>query len=74
MGIPVTIDGILSTLESYHQSQRAAANSGALLLPGWEQVILIAPSHLIARFRGAIAEASPPPIKQAKAAKKAKEE
>jgi len=63
-----------SAAASYHQSQRAAANAGALLPPGWEQAILIAPSHLIAKFRGEIAEASPPPIKKPKAAKKAKEE
>lgn len=68
------VDIVWRTLESYHQSQRAAANAGALLPPGWEQVILIAPSHLIAKFRGEIAEASPQPIKKAKAAKKAKEE
>jgi len=46
------------TLESYHQSQRAAANAGALLPPGWEQVTLIAPSDLIAKFRGEIATAA----------------
>ena len=68
------VDIVWRTLESYHQSQRAAANAGALLPPGWEQVILIAPSHLIAKFRGEIAEASPQPIKKSKAAKKAKEE
>lgn len=49
-------------LEDYHESQRAAANAGALLPPGWEQVTLIAPSHLIAKFRGEIAQASPQPV------------
>ena len=46
------------TLESYHESQRAAANAGALLPPGWEHVTLIAPSELIAKFRGEIATAA----------------
>lgn len=49
-------------LEDYHESQRVAANAGALLPPGWEQVTLIAPIHLIAKFRSEIAQASPPPM------------
>lgn len=61
---------IWQTLESYHESQRAAANAGALLPPGWEQVTLIAPSHLIARFREEIAQASPQPVRQTRAKKK----
>jgi hypothetical protein len=52
---------VWKTFESYHESQRAAANAGALLPPGWEQVVLIAPSHLIAKFRAEIAGASPQP-------------
>ena len=67
------VSTVWRTLENYHKSQRAAANAGALLPPGWEQVNLIAPSHLIAKFRGEIAEASPQPIKKAKAAGNAKE-
>lgn len=47
-------------LEDYHESQRVTANAGALLPPGWEQVTLIAPSHLVAKFRSEIAQASPP--------------
>jgi len=46
-------------LEDYRESQRVAANAGALLPPGWEQVTLIAPSHLIAKFRSEITLASP---------------
>jgi hypothetical protein len=49
------------TYERYHESQRAAANAGALMPPGWEQVTLIAPTHLIAKFRAEIAAASPQP-------------
>jgi len=49
-------------LEDYRESQRVAANAGTLLPPGWEQVTLIAPSHLIAKFRGEIALASPQPV------------
>lgn len=67
------VNAVWRTLESYHESQRAAANAGALLPPGWEQVTLIAPSHLISKFRGEIAQASPQPAK-AKSAKKPKKE
>lgn len=45
--------------ERYQASQRVAASSGVLLPPGWEQVTLIAPSALIARFRAEIAQAMP---------------
>jgi hypothetical protein len=44
------------TLERYHASQRASANAGRLLSPGWEQVTLIGPSRLIAKCRAEIAE------------------
>jgi hypothetical protein len=47
-------------LLDYREAQRVAANAGARTPPGWERVTLIAPSHLIARFRGEIALASPP--------------
>lgn len=52
------VNVVWKTLESYHESQRAAANACGLLPPGWEQVTLIAPSHLVAKFRGEIAEAA----------------
>jgi hypothetical protein len=46
--------------ERYQESQRANSNAaGTLILPpGWEQVTLIAPSHLIKKFRAEIADAS----------------
>ena len=47
------------TLENYRQSQRAAASASTLLPPGWEQVTLIAPSHLIEKFREEIADEYP---------------
>lgn len=59
------------TLENYHAAQSAAANAGALLPPGWEQVTLIAPRHLIAKFRGEIANTSPQPVKTKPTAKPA---
>lgn len=59
-------------LEDYRESQRVAANAGALLPPGWEQVTLIAPSHLITKFRGEIALASPPPERKKPAAPRTK--
>lgn len=61
-----SVNAVWRTLESYHESQRAAANAGTLLPPGWEQVILIAPTHLIAKFRDEIAQAAPQPVKQPK--------
>lgn len=64
------VSAVWRTLENYHQSQRAVANAGALLPPGWEQVTLIAPSHLIDKFRGEIAEASPQVEGKTKASKK----
>lgn len=63
------VSTVWRTLESYHASQRAAANAGALLPPGWEQITLIAPTHLIDKFRGEIAQASPQPERK-KTAKK----
>lgn len=66
------VSTVWRTLESYHQSQRAASNAGTLMPPGWERVTLIAPSHLIAKFRGEIAEASPRPEKKAKPVAKEK--
>jgi len=48
---------VWETLESYHESQRALAKAVASLPPGWEQATLIAPKHLIAKFRAEIAGA-----------------
>jgi hypothetical protein len=53
------VNAVWRTCELYRQSQRAAINAGALLPPGWEQVTLIAPSSLIAKFRAEIAQAAP---------------
>lgn len=50
------VDAVWRALENYHQSQRATANASALLPPGWEQVTLIAPRYLIAKFRAEIAQ------------------
>jgi hypothetical protein len=58
------------TLENYNESQRAAADAVAASLPrGWEQVTLIAPRRLIARFLGEIAQASRQPAKKPKDAR-----
>ena len=53
-----TVNAVWRMVEKYRESQRTAANAGALLPPGWEQVTLIAPSHLIAQFRRDIAAAA----------------
>lgn len=62
------------TLERYHESQKATANAGLSLPDGWEQVTLIAPSYLIPKFRGEIAEATQQPMQKTKAVKKQKNE
>lgn len=64
------VDAVWRTLETYHQSQRAAVNAGTLLPPGWERVILIAPTDLIVKFRGEIASAANQPAKADLKAKK----
>jgi hypothetical protein len=46
---------VWKTFAKYNETQRAAASAGTLLPPGWEQVTLIAPSHLIEAFRQQIA-------------------
>nr|RWA43722.1 hypothetical protein XfCFBP8356_10185 [Xylella fastidiosa subsp. sandyi] len=61
---------VWNTLDKYRQSQRAVANTGALLSPGWEQVTLIAPAHLIEKFRGEIAQASQQPECKSKTLRK----
>jgi hypothetical protein len=56
---------VWETFEKYNESQRATASAGTLLPPGWEQVTLIAPSHLIAAFRQQIAAGAQEPAKKA---------
>jgi hypothetical protein len=52
------IDVVWKTRQNYREAQRVAANADALLSPGWEQVTLIAPTHLITKFRAEIAQAT----------------
>jgi hypothetical protein len=52
------IGQVWAARERYHESQRANAQASVLLPPGWEQVTLIAPSHMIERFRADIAKTS----------------
>jgi hypothetical protein len=44
---PQAVNNLVNTyckgLNRYHEAQRATANAGVLLPPGWEQVTLIAP-------------------------------
>lgn len=64
---------VWETFEKYNETQRAAASAGTLLPPGWEQVTLIAPSHLIAAFRQQIAaEAAGEQAPAKRAARKSK--
>lgn len=65
---------VLRALARYRISRNAEENAGKLLPPGWEQVILIAPSHLIAKFRGEIDQETPQPVKKkTESAEKSKE-
>lgn len=50
------VNTFCDALTRYHEAQRATANAGVLLPPGWEKVTLIAPSRLIDKFRAEIAE------------------
>ena len=53
---------VWDTFERYQESQRAAARGGQprpKLPEGWEEVTLIAPRDLIAKFKREIAEVSP---------------
>ena len=51
-------------VENYRESQKAAAHAAGELPEGWEQVTLVAPSHLIEKFRYEIAQAAPKPEKK----------
>lgn len=48
---------VWNTFERYRESQHVAANAVTSLPPGWEQVTLTAPHHLIPKFRAEIAQA-----------------
>lgn len=63
-------EAVIRTLDHFGVTGHRVA--GALLPPGWEQVTLIAPSHLIAKFRGEIAQASPQPESKKTAAPRTK--
>ena len=68
------VDVVWRTLQRYHESQKAAVNTGTSLPDGWEQVTLIAPSYLIPKFRDEIAEATQQPMQQTKAVREPKNE
>ena len=69
-----SVDVVWRTLQRYHESQKAAVNTALSLPDGWEQVTLIAPSYLIPKFRGEIAEAAQQPMHKTKALKRPKNE
>ena len=48
------IKAVWKVHKNYLESQSVSASAGTLLPPGWEQVTLIAPSALVARFRADI--------------------
>lgn len=63
------VNAVWRVQENYLESQRVMANAGTLLPPGWEQVTLIAPTHMVAKFRREIAEASQSPVNKTRAKK-----
>jgi len=50
---------VWKTLENYRKAQQVASNATTQFPPGWEMATLIAPSHLMAKFRWEIAQVSP---------------
>lgn len=58
-----SVSHVWHALQAYRESQAIAARLSGQLPPGWEQVSLIAPSELAAKFREEIALASSPPKK-----------
>ena len=53
--VNTVVNTFWDALTRYHEAQRATANAGVLLPPGWDQVTLIAPTRLIDKFRAEIA-------------------
>ena len=49
---------VLKVMERYRESQRVSSGAATPPPPGWEQVTLIAPTHLIEQFRQEIARAT----------------
>lgn len=49
-----SIGVVWKVLEQYYEVRRAMSTPTILLPPGWEQVTLIAPRHLIDKFRAEI--------------------
>lgn len=52
------VNVVWRALAIYRESQQASAAAVGHLPPGWDQVTLIAPSELIAKFRGEISKAT----------------
>jgi len=53
------VNVVWKTFENYRKAQQAIVSATAQLPAGWEQATLIAPSHLMAKFRWEIAQVSP---------------
>lgn len=51
------VNVVWKRMNDYRAAQQAAASAAGALPPGWEQVTLIAPAELAARFRREAAEA-----------------
>lgn len=52
------VDVVWRALAVYRESQEASAAAVGHLPPGWDQVTLIAPHELIAKFRGEVSKAT----------------
>lgn len=49
------VNAVWTAFDKYKESQRAANSAGMILPAGWEQVTVVAPSHLIKEFQERIA-------------------
>jgi len=54
-----TINVVWKMWENYRETQRAVALATAQVPPGWEKATLIAPGHLLDKFRGELAQIAP---------------
>lgn len=50
------VTAVWTAFDKYKESQKAANSAGMLLPAGWEQVTVIAPSHLIKELQAKIAK------------------
>ena len=63
------VNAVWRAYESYQESRSAEARAGALVPPGWQRVTLVAPEHLVRKFKDEIAREPLPAMKKARQAR-----